>query len=361
MADKKTTTNTREKYQPDILYISGSPRSHTSEALVALIEKGARKAGARSQFFFLSKKRIAPCLGCGSCSKTGDCVQASRTARHKLLDDYLEFHALLERADALVIVAPIYFAGPSSQLKALFDRLQPYWAKRYVLGETPRPKRPAQLFVVGESGEAHGHAPLVGIARSALAVAGFNLEKVHSYVGFKAKEEIPILPPEDERESLSLGMIAQLRRAVTVQENFEQRAVNAGGAYARYLQKIDEMNLLQEELQQIEAEIKAIKAENTEGVENIEDYKAVSVDLAYEEMKRDLAGESVGESIEKPVGKDTDDADKREDDGEDDVATEGAAEAEDAATAAEVCTGEGDNAPHIDSEPIEITETTETT
>ena len=258
MVDKKTSKKvTTGAYRPDILYVSGSPRSCASETLITLIEKGAKATGARAQHFFLSNKRIAPCIGCGSCNKTGSCALANKTVRDKLIDDYLEFHALIERADALVIVSPLYFSGPPAQLKALFDRLQPYWARRYTLGEEPRPKRPAQLFIIGGGGDAHGHAPLVGITRSALAVAGFNLEKIYSFVGFKARGDAPVMPPEQKRELMPLGELAHLRRAIATQADFEQRAINAGGAFARYLTKIHEKTELQEELQQVKAEIEA--------------------------------------------------------------------------------------------------------
>jgi len=289
-------TMTKKASKPDILYISGSPRARTSEALIAYIEKGAKAAGARGQHFFLSNKRIVSCIGCGSCSKTGTCMLASKTVHDRLIDDYLEFHALIERTDALVIVAPLYFAGPSSQFKALLDRLQPYWAKRYVLGERPRPKRPAQLFIVGTGGDAHGHAPLVGITKSALAVAGFNLEKVHTFIGFKSKKDMPVLPPDDERENMALGELAYLRRELAVQAEFEQRAINAGGAFARYLEKIHAQQELQNKLLQIEAELEAFRADGEEATETVADTrnyvvdKAFEINRAFEELRGEITG-----------------------------------------------------------------------
>jgi multimeric flavodoxin WrbA len=195
--DTLTQQSSDTAKSPDILFISGSPRAYTCEALIDIIESGAKNAGALSRRFFLSNKRIEPCLGCNSCSKTGVCLLASKTDGDKFIDDYLELKAALERADALAVVAPLYFAGPPAQLKALFDRLQPYWAKRYVLGVESQPKRPAQLFIVGGGDDfghdPHGYEPLVGIAKSALAVAGFNLEKVHNFVGFRTGEDKPVL------------------------------------------------------------------------------------------------------------------------------------------------------------------------
>ncbi|MDR3052989.1 MAG: flavodoxin family protein [Coriobacteriales bacterium] len=224
--------------KPDILFISGSPRSRTCVALIDLLEQGAKSAGAKTQRFLLSKKHILPCTGCEGCMETGICVQANKTQSGHLLDDYLELKATLERVDAIAIVAPLYFAGPPSQLKALYDRFQPYWVKRYVLGEQPAPKRPAQLFVVGGSpGDAHGYAPLAGITKSAVAVAGFNLEKVNNFVGFLAKSDAPVLPDEDDWGHFTHSQIAHIRRETVKQTAFVQRAVGAGGAYTRYIIK----------------------------------------------------------------------------------------------------------------------------
>ena len=90
-----------------------------------------------------------------------------------------ELYALLDDADELVVVSPVYFAGPPAQLKALLDRLQPYfWSDARADA-----KRPAVLHVVGEGGDPHGFEPLVGIVRSALACAGFALLTVYDWVG----------------------------------------------------------------------------------------------------------------------------------------------------------------------------------
>jgi protein-tyrosine-phosphatase len=44
-----------------------------------------------------------------------------------------EMNYLLHRADVVVLATPIFFYGPSAQLKALIDRSQALWARRYVL------------------------------------------------------------------------------------------------------------------------------------------------------------------------------------------------------------------------------------
>lgn len=245
--------------KPDILFISGSPRARTCVALIDHLEQGAKNAGAKTQRFLLSKKHILPCTGCGNCNKTGTCVLATKTRGGRFTDDYLELKAVLERVDAVAIVAPLYFAGPPAQLKALYDRMQPYWAQRYILGAPVPEKRPAQLFVVGGGGDAHGHAPLATSTKSAMAVAGFSLEKVNNFIGYLAPKDVPHYPSEAEVSRYSHAQLAQLRRVIAQQEDFVQRASDAGSAFARFVVKKKQAKDLAEQLAQVEAEIEILK------------------------------------------------------------------------------------------------------
>ncbi|MDR1083261.1 MAG: NAD(P)H-dependent oxidoreductase [Coriobacteriales bacterium] len=256
MANKKST---KKGSKPDILFISGSPRNRSCVALIDLLERGARSSGAKTQRFLLSKKHISPCVGCGGCSETGNCVLAGKTRDGHFIDDYLELKAVIERVDAVAIVSPLYFAGPPAQLKALYDRMQPYWAQRYLLGHTISEKRPAQLFVVGGGGDAHGHAPLVGSTKSAMAVAGFNLEKVNNFIGFSAPSEVPLFPAEEELEKFSHAQLAQIKRRIAHQEGLVQRALDSGSAFARFVVKKKQANELAEQLAAVEAELEALR------------------------------------------------------------------------------------------------------
>lgn len=250
--------------QVEILFICGSPRNHTSEALLALLEQGARDAGARSRRFLLSQKYIAPCRGCGYCEKTGNCILVDKQAETKSTDDYLELLDALKYADALAVVSPLFFAGPPAQLKALLDRMQPFWSRKYLLGQTPPPKRPAQIFIVGGGGDTHGYEPLVTITKSALAVAGFTIEKTQNFIGFKHAKEVAPLPTAEEAEDMAFGELAHLRKAASVQREFEKRALAAGSAFARLVSKSMVKLELQAELQLVEAEIAELKASEHE-------------------------------------------------------------------------------------------------
>ena len=87
-------------------------------------------------------------------------VARSDAALHQCVidDDMFEVRKHLDAADELIVVSPVYFAGAPAQLKALLDRMQPYFHSTVRRGE----KRPLVLHVVGEGGDPHGFEPLVG-------------------------------------------------------------------------------------------------------------------------------------------------------------------------------------------------------
>ena len=134
----------------------------------------------------VSTLSVAGCIGCDACrDNIAKLVELGEEALEDdftpcvIDDDMQEIYELIDSADEITVVSPVYFAGPPSQLKALLDRLQPYYWTNARVEE----KRPAVLHVVGEGGDPHGFSALVSIVRSALAVAGFRLETVFDWVG----------------------------------------------------------------------------------------------------------------------------------------------------------------------------------
>ncbi|MHB1294603.1 MAG: flavodoxin family protein [Anaerolineae bacterium] len=97
-----------------VLACHGSPRiGGNTELMVAEILRGAREAGAEVELVALNKLAISPCQACRACHKTGRC---------RIQDDMQPLYDKILEADALVIGTPIYFWGPSAQLKAFIDR-----------------------------------------------------------------------------------------------------------------------------------------------------------------------------------------------------------------------------------------------
>ncbi len=69
----------------------------------------------------------APCRACGACEKADMCA----------LSDLDEYDALLNKAELLVFASPVYNLSVPSPLKAIVDRSQRYFSKRFSLGIRP--------------------------------------------------------------------------------------------------------------------------------------------------------------------------------------------------------------------------------
>jgi multimeric flavodoxin WrbA len=147
---------------PRILAIAGSPRrGGNSDALLAACAEGATAAGAELDTLVVARSGIGACTGCNNCSAGGVCT---------VLDGMQDVYRRLDVADAIVVATPVYFASVPATLKALYDRCQPYWARRYVLGLPAPTRRPAALLVVRGGGDPYGYECAVTTTRSVFAV-----------------------------------------------------------------------------------------------------------------------------------------------------------------------------------------------
>lgn len=102
-----------------ILILTGSPRKNgNSDVLADAFMKGAQEKGHTVNKIEVAGLNISGCNACEMCwTEDGACVQC---------DDMTEIEPLLESADVLVLVSPLYFFGISAQLKAAIDRLCAY-------------------------------------------------------------------------------------------------------------------------------------------------------------------------------------------------------------------------------------------
>ena len=107
-----------------VLGLQGSPRlkGNTSLLVSAFLER-AEGLGARTLRVDVARKKISPCQECGTCEREGFCP---------IDDDMQEMYFLLWEADIIVMGTPVFFYGPTAQLKALIDRSQALWARKYV-------------------------------------------------------------------------------------------------------------------------------------------------------------------------------------------------------------------------------------
>ena len=127
-----------------VLGIAGSPRqSGNTDLLLAEFMKGATSKGAEVKTLYLDDLKINPCQHCDSCFKAGKC---------KIQDDMQTIYMELEYADVIVLTSPVQFSGPPAAVKAMIDRCQCLWARKYVLKIAPlsrERKRKGLLISVG--------------------------------------------------------------------------------------------------------------------------------------------------------------------------------------------------------------------
>jgi multimeric flavodoxin WrbA len=108
-----------------VLGLFGSPRrGGNTELLLEEALKGAESEGAEVERIYLSDYTITPCKECHGCDQTGHCV---------ILDDMQKIYPKLLEADIIILASPIFFYGVTAWAKALIDRSQALWARKYLL------------------------------------------------------------------------------------------------------------------------------------------------------------------------------------------------------------------------------------
>ena len=107
-----------------ILAFQGSPRiyGNTSILLDNFLSQ-AEEMGARCIKIDVAKIKVSPCMECGVCEREGFCP---------LEDDMQGIYPLIWKADLIILATPIFFYGPTAQIKAVIDRSQVLWVRKYI-------------------------------------------------------------------------------------------------------------------------------------------------------------------------------------------------------------------------------------
>jgi multimeric flavodoxin WrbA len=112
-----------------VLGIAGSPRKNgNTDMLLAEFMRGAADKGAEIKTVYLRDLQLSTCMHCDACLKAGIC---------RIKDDMQGIYKDLEQADAIVMASPVQFTGVTATMKAMIDRCQSLWAKKYVLKMPP--------------------------------------------------------------------------------------------------------------------------------------------------------------------------------------------------------------------------------
>ncbi len=108
-----------------VLGISGSPHRHgNTETLLDAFLQGAHEAGGSVEKVILKDLNYQSCRGCNLCHRNGECV---------VQDDAISLFDKILAADCIAIASPIYTMGITAEVKALIDRGQYLWARKFVL------------------------------------------------------------------------------------------------------------------------------------------------------------------------------------------------------------------------------------
>jgi multimeric flavodoxin WrbA len=109
-----------------ILGLQGSPRKKgNTRFLLETFLAACSSHGATTRLLDVSRQHIEPCKEYVVCEKRGYCP----------IEDDMDalIYPLLRQADIVVSATPVFFYGPTAQLKALIDRCQTLWARKYKL------------------------------------------------------------------------------------------------------------------------------------------------------------------------------------------------------------------------------------
>jgi len=110
-----------------VLGIFGSPRKGgNTDILLEEALKGAQTEGAEVEGLHLIDFNIIPCRECLQCFNDGKCI---------ILDDMQKIYPKLLEADIIILASPIFFYGVTGWAKALIDRCQALWSRKYILQE----------------------------------------------------------------------------------------------------------------------------------------------------------------------------------------------------------------------------------
>jgi multimeric flavodoxin WrbA len=128
-----------------VIGIGGSPRrGGNTDTLMARFLEGCADRGATTRTLSACRLKIAGCMHCDGCFAQGVCV---------VKDDMQMVYHEMEKADGIVISSPVQFMSVSAQLKALIDRCQSLWARKYILKIPPLgDSRPRKGFFLSVSG-----------------------------------------------------------------------------------------------------------------------------------------------------------------------------------------------------------------
>jgi len=108
-----------------VLGLAGSPRRHgNTDRLMDRFLAGAEESGAEVERIIVARLQIASCRACDGCWDDARCV---------IDDDIQMVSDKIIASDVIVLATPLQFWNVPAQVKALIDRSQAQWARKFIV------------------------------------------------------------------------------------------------------------------------------------------------------------------------------------------------------------------------------------
>ena len=161
----------------------GSPRvDGNTDRMVEWVLEAAMEEGAEVECVALREKRIAPCKACETCAKPPH--------RCATQDDMEDIQALLSQAQGIVLGTPVYWWGPSAQMKAFVDR---WYGFRGDHRGTVRGKKFGLVVALGDS-DVSTARHVVGMFKDALNYLDCDLHEPVLAPGCASPDDVERMP-----------------------------------------------------------------------------------------------------------------------------------------------------------------------
>ncbi|QTA79138.1 NADPH-dependent FMN reductase [Desulfonema limicola] len=268
-----------------VLGLQGSPRKKSNtDFLLSAFMKEAEKYGAKTHVVDVCSKNIQPCKEFTTCEKKGFCP---------IKDDMdPEIYPLLRQADVVVPASPVFFYNVTAQLKALIDRTQTLWARRYRLNLTD-PKRNIRRGFMLSQGATKGKNLFLGIdltAKYFFDAVGASFDGSLYYWRIENRgdmEKHPTVIKDIEKAVKKLLTPLADRKKVLFACRENACRSQMAGAFAQYLagDKLDVITGGSAPAQHINPMMKTVMAEKGIDMEFI---TPRSIDQAIEQVKPEL-------------------------------------------------------------------------
>ncbi|MFH2092544.1 MAG: flavodoxin family protein [Pseudomonadota bacterium] len=168
-----------------VLGVNGSPRQNgNSHYLMSAFMDEIKAKGHDTQVLDATAMKINRCIGCGSCETKGGCIFKDEFT-HIFLPAVIE-------ADILVLSSPVYFYAFPADIKALIDRIQVLWSRKYRLktNEFKGRDRKGVLLAVGATRGKDLFSGMEQTARYFFDAAGMAYAGALCYRGIDGKGEM---------------------------------------------------------------------------------------------------------------------------------------------------------------------------